>query len=125
LVSPAAGKSAILIFTATFMTIELDGRDSRREPIERKRLLGKLLRGSHLAIVVNEYFTEDGAIVLHEACKLGCEGIVSKRLGSPYRSGRSPHWIKVKNPNAPAVKREAKEDWVAECFGRAPRPWVD
>src|SRR5215831_16378580 len=40
-----------------------------------------------------------------------CEGIVSKRLGSLYRSGRSPHWIKVKNPNAPAVKREAEEDW--------------
>src|SRR5262249_47102287 len=36
--------------------------------------------------------------------------IVSKRLGSPYRSGRSPHWVKIKNPNAPAVKREAEED---------------
>jgi hypothetical protein len=33
------------------------------------------------------------------------------RLGSPYRSGRSPHWVKVKNPKAPAVKREAEEDW--------------
>jgi ATP-dependent DNA ligase len=39
------------------------------------------------------------------------EGIVSKRLGSPYRSGRSPHWLKIKNPAAPAVKREAEEDW--------------
>jgi hypothetical protein len=37
--------------------------------------------------------------------------VVSKRLGSPYRSGRSPHWIKVKNPKVPAVKREAEEDW--------------
>jgi ATP-dependent DNA ligase len=37
--------------------------------------------------------------------------IVSKRIGSLYRSGRSPHWVKVKNPNAPAVKREAEEDW--------------
>jgi ATP-dependent DNA ligase len=36
---------------------------------------------------------------------------VSKRLGSPYRSGRSQHWIKSKNPAAPAVKREAEEDW--------------
>jgi hypothetical protein len=49
--------------------------------------------------------------VLREACKLGCEGILSKRLGSMYRRGRSPHWVKVKNPNAPAVKREAEEDW--------------
>jgi ATP-dependent DNA ligase len=35
---------------------------------------------------------------------------VSKRLGSPYRSGRSRHWVKSKNPAAPAVKREAEED---------------
>jgi hypothetical protein len=37
--------------------------------------------------------------------------IVSKRRGSPYHSGRSPHWIKVKNPKAPAVTRDAEEDW--------------
>jgi ATP-dependent DNA ligase len=49
--------------------------------------------------------------VTSAACQLGCEGIVSKRLGSPYRAGRSPHWIKVKNPKAPTVKREAEEDW--------------
>jgi len=49
--------------------------------------------------------------VYRAACQLGCEGIVSKRLGSIYRRGRSPNWIKVKNPNAPAVKREAEEDW--------------
>jgi ATP-dependent DNA ligase len=44
---------------------------------------------------------------------LGCEGIVSKRRGSPYRSGprKSTDWIKVKNPAAPAVRREAEEDW--------------
>jgi bifunctional non-homologous end joining protein LigD len=45
------------------------------------------------------------------ACKLGLEGIASKRLGSPYRSGRSRHWVKSKNPQHPAVKREAEEDW--------------
>jgi bifunctional non-homologous end joining protein LigD len=53
----------------------------------------------------------DGEIVFEHACKLGCEGIVSKRLGSFYRSARALHWIKVKNPAAPAVKREAEEDW--------------
>jgi bifunctional non-homologous end joining protein LigD len=41
---------------------------------------------------------------------MGLEGIVSKRLGSPYRSGRSKDWLKFKNPDAPAVKREAEED---------------
>ena len=42
---------------------------------------------------------------------MSLEGIVSKRLGSRYRSGRSPDWIKFKNPAAPAVKRETEEDW--------------
>ena len=57
-----------------------------------------------MSIVLNEHFEEEGAIVFREACRLGCEGIVSKRLGSPYGSGRSAHWVKVKNPNAPAVR---------------------
>jgi ATP-dependent DNA ligase len=39
------------------------------------------------------------------------EGIVSKRLGSRYSSGRSPGWLKFENPEAPAVRREAEEDW--------------
>ena len=64
-----------------------------------------------LGIVLNEYYEADGEIVFKHACKLGCEGIVSKRLGSPYRSGRSRHWLKVKNPKAAAVKREAEKDW--------------
>jgi bifunctional non-homologous end joining protein LigD len=67
-----------------------------------------------MSIVLNEHFEEDGATVYREACKLGCERIVSKRIGSPYRSGRSAHWVKVKNPKAPAVKREAEEDWGRE-----------
>src|SRR5437588_3968782 len=101
--------SAVL---CAFDLLELDGQDLRRQPIEeRKRLLAKLLRGSHLSVVFNQHFDDDGAIVFREACRLGCEGIVSKRLGSPYRSGRSVHWVKVKNPKAPAVKREAEEDW--------------
>jgi bifunctional non-homologous end joining protein LigD len=51
---------------------------------------------------------KDAATVFHHACALGCEGIVSKRLGSIYRSGRSKDWLKFKNPAAPAVKREAE-----------------
>jgi ATP-dependent DNA ligase len=53
----------------------------------------------------------DGEAVFRHACKMGLEGIVSKRLGSRYRSGRSPDWLKFKNPQAPAVKREAEENW--------------
>jgi ATP-dependent DNA ligase len=53
----------------------------------------------------------DGAEALNHACKLGLEGIVSKRKDSRYSSGRSPHWIKSKNPACEAVRREAEEEW--------------
>jgi bifunctional non-homologous end joining protein LigD len=103
------GGDAVLI---AFDLIELEGEDLRRLPIEgRKRKFAKLARGPHPGIVLNEFFEGDGDIIFEHACKLGCEGIVSKRLGSRYRSGRSPHWLKIKNPAAPAVKREAEEDW--------------
>jgi ATP-dependent DNA ligase len=52
----------------------------------------------------------DGAIIYKHACALGCDGIVSKRLGSPYRSGRADCWVKVNNPTAPAANR-LEEDW--------------
>ena len=95
-----------------FDLLEIDGEDLRRMPIEhRKHRLARLLRSPHHGIVLNEHFDGDGAIIFKHVCKLGCEGIVSKRLGSSYRSGRTTRWIKVKNPKAPAVKREAEEDW--------------
>ncbi len=103
------GAKAIL---CAFDLLELDGQDLRRQPIEkRKSTLRQLLRQSHPGIVFNSHYIVEGATVFQNACKLGCEGIVSKRLGSPYRSGRVNHWIKVKNPKAPAIKREAEEDW--------------
>ena len=61
----------------------------------------------------NEHLGGDGPTVFAHACKLGLEGIVSKRKDSAYRSGRSPDWLKMKNPACSAVKREAEEDWGA------------
>jgi ATP-dependent DNA ligase len=57
---------------------------------------------------------EGGETVFAHACKMGLEGIVSKRKDSAYRSGRSTDWLKMKNPAAPAVKREAEEDWAGK-----------
>jgi bifunctional non-homologous end joining protein LigD len=95
-----------------FDLLELDGEDLRRTPIETRKLtLKSLLRVKHVGIAFNEHFTADGAIIYRHACALGCEGIVSKRLGSSYRSGRADCWVKVKNPATPAVRREAEEDW--------------
>ena len=101
------------VFLYAFDLIELNGQDLCREPLElRKRELGKLLRwAAEIGLQFNEHIAEPGDIVFRHACKLGLEGIVSKRLGSRYRSGRSPDWLKLKNPAAPAVKREAEEDW--------------
>ncbi len=100
------------VFLYAFDLLALDGKDLRREPIEtRKTALAGLLRKAKPGLQLNEHITVLGDMVFEHACALGCEGIVSKRRGSRYQSGRSPHWIKVKNPNAPAVKRELEEDW--------------
>jgi ATP-dependent DNA ligase len=84
---------------------------AERQIEERKAALARLLRGERECIAFNEHYSGDGAIIYKHACALGCEGIVSKRLGSPYRAGRADCWIKIKNPAAPAVTREAQEDW--------------
>ena len=60
---------------------------------------------------LNEHLAHDcGLTVFQHACKIGLEGIVSKRLGSHYGSGRSPDWLKFEDPKALAVKREAEQD---------------
>ena len=93
--------------------IELNGDDLRRDPLNvRKATLASVLARAAPGLRLNEHIEEDGPTVFAHACKLGLEGIVSKRKDSTYRSGRSPHWIKSKNPNAPAVKREAEGDWT-------------
>ena len=93
--------------------IEVDGADLRRSPIEeRKRHLAQLLRQPDHGIALNETYDGDGAVIYEQACALGCEGIVSKRLGSTYRMGRTDQWLKIKNPDAPAVRREREIDWA-------------
>jgi bifunctional non-homologous end joining protein LigD len=102
------------VFLYAFDLIQIDGSDIRRAPIEeRKAGLLSLLRGVPSGIQYNEHIEGDAAILFAHACKLGLEGIVSKRSGTPYLSGRSPHWVKLKNPHSPAVRREAEEDWGA------------
>jgi bifunctional non-homologous end joining protein LigD len=93
--------------------LELDGTDLRREPLEvRKATLASVLPKTQPGLRMNEHLEHpEGVVVFQHACKMGLEGIVSKRLGSTYRSGRSADWLKFKNPEAPAVRREAEEDW--------------
>lgn len=96
-----------------FDLIEFDSEDLRRLPIEqRKAPLAKLLRGAPSNIVLNEHYDGDGPAIYEHTCALGCAGIVSKRLGSLYRAGRTRHWLNVKNPRVPALTRATEEDWT-------------
>jgi bifunctional non-homologous end joining protein LigD len=96
-----------------FDLLELNGDDLRRDPLAvRKAALAEVLARTSPGLQFNEHLDEeDGPLVFRHACKLGLEGIVSKRRDSPPSSGRSRYWIKSKNSNAPAVKREAEEGW--------------
>ena len=98
------------VILCAFDLLELDSEDLRRQPLEaRKAALARLLRGAEVGIALNTHYEAEGAIVYKHACLLGCEGIVSKRLGSPYRAGRADCWLKVKNPKAPAVTAKPRK----------------
>jgi bifunctional non-homologous end joining protein LigD len=75
-----------------------DGYDLTTVPLEtRKQALADLLEGSDLRqIRLSEHFTESGTTLLKHACKIGLEGIISKRRTAPYRPGRGGDWIKTK-----------------------------
>jgi len=60
---------------------------------------------------LTEHLTGDGPTVFDHVCRMGLEGIVSKRTDAPYRSGPSRTWLKSKNPASEAVRREREEEW--------------
>jgi bifunctional non-homologous end joining protein LigD len=100
------------VFLYAFDLIELNGHDLRRDPLQvRKATLASMLATARSGIRFNEHIEGDGPTVFAHACKMGLEGIVSKRKDSPYRSGRSPDWLKMTSADAPAVRREAEEEW--------------
>jgi bifunctional non-homologous end joining protein LigD len=95
-----------------FDLLELDGEDIRDQPLgDRKKRLARLLGKRQIGIVLSQHTDEDGAAIFQQARKMGLEGIVSKRLSAPYRSGPSKDWIKVKNPDNPAMVRHREDRW--------------
>ena len=103
--APPAGTVTEAILYA-FDLLELDSADLRALSLgEHKAKLARPVDRRLTGIVMNEHTNEDGATVFRHACKMGLEGIVSKRLSKPYQSGRSGHWLKVKNPDSPAMIR--------------------
>jgi bifunctional non-homologous end joining protein LigD len=95
-----------------FDLLELDGEDLRPLQLgKRKGRLARLLARVRVGIALNQHTDENGAVVFLHACKMGLEGIVSKRLTAPYRSGPSRDWLKVKNPDSPAMVRHREGRW--------------
>jgi bifunctional non-homologous end joining protein LigD len=89
-----------------FDLLALDGDDLRKKPfLDRKAALKKVLRRTRRGIQYVEHTEGDGGEMFKAVCKLGLEGIVSKKLDAPYKSGPSKAWLKIKNPKAPAATR--------------------
>jgi bifunctional non-homologous end joining protein LigD len=89
-----------------FDLLEIDGHDLCSLTLEtRKDRLAQLLRGSTSGVVYAEHLDCEGSIIFETACRMGLEGIVSKRRDRPYTSGPCKHWVKVKNPLSPAALR--------------------
>ena len=90
-----------------FDILALDGEDLRRLPLSmRKTNLARLLARRPDGIFVAPFEQgEIGLDLFRAACRLGLEGLVSKRRGRPYQAGRSKHWVKVKNRSHPAMSR--------------------
>jgi bifunctional non-homologous end joining protein LigD len=71
----------------------------------RRATLRSLIKRAGAGIRLSEHLDGGGGAAFQHACRMGLEGIVAKRRDKPYRSGRSPDWNKVKNPDAPAASR--------------------
>jgi bifunctional non-homologous end joining protein LigD len=94
------------------VTVERRGEDLRPLLLgERKAKLARLLARVPAGIALNEHTDAMGELVFRQACAMGLEGIVSKRLTAPYRSGPSRDWLKVKNPDSPAMVRAREGRW--------------
>ena len=99
------------MFLYAFDLLELNGEDYRNYPLEkRKAKLEKILAHTD-GMRFSEHLDGDGETIFKHACKLGLEGIVSKRRDFGYRSGRTKSWVKIKNPDSAAVLRIQAGSW--------------
>lgn len=92
------GRTAGMVYFA-FDLLHLDGEDLRDDPLlARKERLAALLQGGEREgpLRYSEHFAEPGQTMLSHACRMGLEGVISKRADAPYRSGRGRDWIKSK-----------------------------
>jgi bifunctional non-homologous end joining protein LigD len=99
------------VFLYAFDLLELNSEDYQQHSLEkRKGKLEKLLARNQ-GMRFSEHLDGDGETIFKHACKMGLEGIVSKRRDFPYRSGRCKSWVKLKNPGSAAVLRIQDGSW--------------
>ena len=80
-----------------FDLLYFNGQDLRRAPLlKRKEALKSNSQNSPSVLAYVEFLQADGTRVFEQACRMGLEGIVAKRVDAPYRSGRQESWIKLK-----------------------------
>jgi bifunctional non-homologous end joining protein LigD len=92
-----AGEGAERLVYYAFDLPHVNGYDLRDAPLHvRKEVLGKLVPAATGMIRFSDHVQGEGGTFFAEACKVGLEGIVSKRRDSPYRAGRGRDWVKVK-----------------------------
>ena len=95
-----------------FEILVSDGQDLRKLPLSmRKANLSQLLARRVDGIFLSDFEQgEIGPDLFRHACMMGLERLVSKPKERPYRAGRSPHQVKVKNLKHPAMNRVMKSD---------------
>jgi hypothetical protein len=102
---PLKGAACGICRKGSLQLEHIDGVDCDLPLENRKRRLQAPLSKKRKRIVYNNHLKGDGEAFFRHACKLGCEGIISKRRDLPYHSGRAEFWLNIKNPNSPAMLR--------------------
>ena len=101
-------------YAYAFDVLAIDSKDMRALPLsERNAALAKLLRKAKPGIRFSEHTEGNGRTIFEHACRMGLEGIVSKRINSPYRSGKVKTWLKIKNSKSAATLRIREGGWHA------------
>ena len=102
-----SGKHNEEVQLCAFDVVAMDGEDLREQPLSlRKTNLARLLARRPDGIFLSDFEQgEIGPDLFRAACRMGFEGLVSKRRDRPYQAGRTKHWVKVKNRDHPAMVR--------------------
>src|SRR5690349_15833159 len=92
-----SGRESDQLYYYLFDLLYLNGYDLRAVPLlERKALLSRLLQSAPAKLKESTHVLGSGKAFFAQGCKMGLEGVVSKRADAPYRSGRGRDWVKVK-----------------------------